>query len=573
MYKLRPYQQEATSAVISHFRAYNTPCVVVLPTGSGKSLVIAELAHTARGRVLVLAHVKELVAQNFEKYESYGEKAGIYSAGLSRKDTESNVIFGSIQSIANASDDFFLGFNLIIIDECHRISNENNSQYRKVLSRLKEKNKNLKILGLTATPYRMDTGWVYNYHYDGFEKTSEERFFQKCVYELSLRFMIKNNYLTPPILIDSPVACYDFSSIRPKSESGLYSQSEISDVLKDQKRVTPGIIKNIIDQSLDRKGVMIFTSSVKHAEEILTLLPEGISTIVTGSTPQKDRDEILADFKRQKLKYLVNVSVLTTGFDAPHVDLIAILRPTESIGLYQQIVGRGLRLFPQKKDCLILDYTGTCVNLFNPQIDGKRVDSNSVPVLIQCPKCKEDNKFWGLVDDEENIIEHFGRKCQRGVFEGESFVACGYLFRFKLCHNCNTENDIAARVCKVCSETLIDPDKKLKEAMSLKDAHVLRVEHMEFVSSFDSKNNEQLIINYYDADAQSISEKYTFSNDGQKLAFYHNFVRHHLKRPEKYFEVISSSDIVDKRRLFREPSFVIARHVKKYWVVREKVFN
>ena len=333
MYKLRPYQQEATSAVISHFRAYNTPCVVVLPTGSGKSLVIAELAHTARGRVLVLAHVKELVAQNFEKYESYGEKAGIYSAGLSRKDTESNVIFGSIQSIANASDDFFLGFNLIIIDECHRISNENNSQYRKVLSRLKEKNKNLKILGLTATPYRMDTGWVYNYHYDGFEKTSEERFFQKCVYELSLRFMIKNNYLTPPILIDSPVACYDFSSIRPKSESGLYSQSEISDVLKDQKRVTPGIIKNIIDQSLDRKGVMIFTSSVKHAEEILTLLPEGISTIVTGSTPQKDRDEILADFKRQKLKYLVNVSVLTTGFDAPHVDLIAILRPTESIGL------------------------------------------------------------------------------------------------------------------------------------------------------------------------------------------------------------------------------------------------
>lgn len=574
MFKLRPYQVDATKSVVKHFKNNDTPSVIVLPTGSGKSLVIAELARISNGRVLVLAHVKELVEQNYNKFLSYGLEAGIYSAGLSRKDSSSKVIFGSIQSVVNATEDFFTDFSLVIIDECHRISTNKDSQYRRVFDSIKKNNSKVKFLGLTATPYRLDLGWIYNYHYSGLLRSESEKFFKHCIYELSLSFMVKNEYLTPPVLIDSPVACYDFSQINPKSDNGLYSLTEIKTVLKDQKRVTPGIIKNILDQSKDRNGVMIFTSSVKHAEEILELLPKGISAIVTGSTDLNTRDQIINDFKSMQLKYLVNVSVLTTGFDAPHVDLIAILRPTESVGLYQQIVGRGLRLYPNKVDCLILDYTGTCMNLFNPQVNDKRVDSESVAVTVECPKCNMNNEFWGIVDEENTLVEHFGRKCHRGTFdENKIFKACGYLFRFKFCPSCSTENDIAARSCSNCKELLIDPDAKLKEAMSLKDAHVLRVEHMEFVSSYDKKNNEKLIINYYDADAQNISESYTFSNEGQKMAFFHNFVRHHLKRPEKYFRVTSSEDIVDKRFLFREPSFVIARKVKNYWVVREKIFN
>ena len=124
MYKLRPYQQEAVDSVLNYFKKTKNPALIVLPTGAGKSLVISELAKIAKGRVLVLAHVKELVEQNYLKYVSYGLSAGIYSAGLNRKETSQKVIFGSIQSVARARDNFFEDFSLLIISECHRVNNE-----------------------------------------------------------------------------------------------------------------------------------------------------------------------------------------------------------------------------------------------------------------------------------------------------------------------------------------------------------------------------------------------------------------------------------------------------------------
>ncbi len=160
-------------APLHHFRRKRTPAVIVLPTGAGKSLVIAELAKIAKGRVLVLAHVKELVEQNHLKYESYGLQAGIYSAGLNQKDSARKVIFGSIQSVANADDDFFKDFTLLVIDECHRVGLEPDSQYAKVIKRLKQNNGRICILGLTATPYRLGLGWIYNYAIRGELKTQE----------------------------------------------------------------------------------------------------------------------------------------------------------------------------------------------------------------------------------------------------------------------------------------------------------------------------------------------------------------------------------------------------------------
>ena len=236
MYTLRPYQEDAVRATIKHFQKDNHPSVIVLPTGAGKSLVIAELARVAKGRVLVLAHVRELVEQNHDKYESYGLSAGIYSAGLSRKESSQKVIFGSIQSVANAEDDFFKDFSLLVIDECHRVSMLGETQYFQVITKLRSHNPELCILGLTATPYRLGQGWIYQYNAHKQDlKTNEERFFIKCIYELSIGFMIKNKYLTPPIKIDSPVACYDFSSL--ELHQHRYSQKEIESVLKDQKHI------------------------------------------------------------------------------------------------------------------------------------------------------------------------------------------------------------------------------------------------------------------------------------------------------------------------------------------------
>jgi DNA repair protein RadD len=233
MYTLRPYQREAVENTISHFKKSRQPGVIVLPTGAGKSLVIAELARMAKGRVLALAHVKELVEQNHAKYQSYQLTAGIYSAGLNKKQSQSKVIFGSIQSVARASDSFFNDFNLLIVDECHRIALDNDTQYMSVIKKLKEKNPDICILGLTATPYRLGLGWIYNYNHRGVVQTSDERFFKKCLFELPLDYMIKNKFLTQPVKVDIPVTCYDFSELTEKNR--MYTTSEVEELLKKTK--------------------------------------------------------------------------------------------------------------------------------------------------------------------------------------------------------------------------------------------------------------------------------------------------------------------------------------------------
>jgi DNA repair protein RadD len=574
MYKLRPYQQEAVDATLQHFRREKSPAVIVLPTGAGKSLVIAELARLAKGRVLVLAHVRELVEQNHAKYMSFGLEAGIFSAGLDRKERHNKVIFGSIQSVARAPEEFFQDFSLLVIDECHRVSVDGETQYFQVISKLQKENPDLCILGLTATPYRMGLGWIYQVNtFTKTQQTTEERFFKKCIFELSLRYMIKNNFLTPPIKIDSPVACYDFSSLKLNGDRFVTAQVEA--LLKDQKRITPLIIQNIIDMAKDRKGVMIFTSSVNHAIEIMKCLPPFVAALVVGDTEDDDRDEIIEAFKQQKLKYLVNVSVLTTGFDAPHVDVIAILRPTESVSLYQQIVGRGLRLSPGKTDCLILDYTGQGHDLFSPEIDDNKPNSESVAVEVSCPQCGHMNDFWGLIDREGELMEHFGRKC-KGILEDpvtQETEACGFRFRFKVCDQCGGENDIAARQCSSCQHILIDNDKKLKEAMSLKDAHVMRVDSMSFERGRDKKGTERLEIKYYDFNAECLTEYFYLNSSEDSHAFYFNFVRMHNRLPERKIFVRTIDDVLGNVKRFRQPMFVVARKQKYFWAIREKIFE
>lgn len=574
MYQLRGYQQEAVQNTVKYFQRTRDPAVIVLPTGAGKSLVIAELARMAKGRVLVLAHVKELVEQNYEKYKSYGLSAGIFSASLGKKDWDHKSIFGSVQSVARAADDFFNDFSLLVIDECHRVADEGSTQYQEVIKKLLERNPKLCILGLTATPYRLGLGWIYEYSSQGEIKTDKKRFFKQCIYELPLAYMIKNKYLTVPVKVDIPVTCYDFSELTEKDR--MYTPAEVEEILKNQKRLTPLIIKNIIDiaDRFDRKGVMIFSSSVRHAEEIMSYLPKDDSRVVLGDTDIKDRNEIVEDFKQKKFKYLVNVSVLTTGFDAPHVDVIAILRPTESNSLYQQIVGRGLRLSNDKKDCYILDYTGMGHDIYAPEISDKRPAKDTVAVRILCPVCGFENDFWGYVDHEGNVMEHFGRKCRGATQDPRTFqiIPCGFRFRFKLCHNCGCENDITARACEKCDTTLIDADAKLKQAKLSKNSHLLTPEKITFEERIDKNSNPYLEIKYFDWDSQYVSEAHFFSNSSSIKKFNINFLRSHLKRPELAIDIKTPQDVIRHQHLFRLPSFVIARKQDRFWKITEKIF-
>ena len=571
-FTLRPYQQEAVDATLAHFRKHLEPAVIVLPTGAGKSLVIAELARIARGRVLVLAHVKELVAQNHAKYRALGLEADIFAAGLQRKESHGKVVFGSVQSVARNLEQFHGEFSLLIVDECHRIGEADESQYQQILAHLRSANPKLRLLGLTATPYRLGKGWIYHYHYHGMMRGDEKALFRDCIYELPLRYMIKHGYLTPPERLDMPVVQYDFSRLQAQA-NGLFSEADLNRELKQQKRITPHIISQIVEFAAQRRGVMIFAATVEHAKEITALLPSDDAALITADTPGTVRDTLIEAFKNQQFRFLVNVAVLTTGFDAPHVDLIAILRPTESVSLYQQIVGRGLRLSPGKTDCLILDYAGNPHDLFTPEVGNAKGKSDNVPVQVFCPSCGFANTFWGKTTGDGTLIEHFGRRCQ-GWFEDDEGhrEQCDYRFRFKNCPQCNAENDIAARRCHQCDRVLVDPDDMLKAALKLKDALVLRCSGMTLQQGSDAKG-DWLKVTYYDEDGADVSERFRLHTPAQRMAFEQLFIRPHSRVPGVPLRWITAADVVAQQPLFRHPNFVVARKNGQFWNVREKVFD
>ncbi|EJG0648639.1 TPA: DEAD/DEAH box helicase [Vibrio parahaemolyticus] len=579
MYTLRPYQADSVKAVIHYFRKHSTPAVIVLPTGAGKSLVIAELARLAKGRVLVLAHVKELVEQNHAKYEGYGLKGAIFSAGLGRKETDQQVVFASVQSVVRNLDSFKNQFSLLVIDECHRVPDDKNSSYQKVITHLRELNPGIKVLGLTATPYRLGMGWIYQYHTRGQVRTEESRFFRDCIFELPIRYLLDENFLTPARMMDAPVLSYDFSQLKP-ANTGRYKEAEMDMVIDKAKRATPQIVEQIIQYARERKGVMIFAATVRHAQEIHGLLPEGETAIVIGDTPTPERDAIIQAFKNREIKYLVNVSVLTTGFDAPHVDLIAILRPTESVSLHQQIVGRGLRLSEGKKECLVLDYAGNSYDLYQPEVGDPKPDSTSEIITIPCPACGFNNNFWGKLDSNGFLVEHFGRRCQ-GYFEDEDTGErehCGYRFRAKYCGECGADNDIAARICHECDATLVDPDKKLKEALNLKDALIFECTEMDLSVFKSNDGKSQLKVTYsgepYQGEGHAlVHEFWSLNTKKQKQTFKDQFVRPHLADKHRPFEEASPTRVVANQHRFRLPQFVIARKSGRFWKLRDKIFE
>ncbi|AXV64921.1 DEAD/DEAH box helicase [Pseudoalteromonas lipolytica] len=568
-YVLRPYQQEAVQRTVSHFKQSDEAALIVLPTGAGKSLVIAELARIAKQKILVLAHVKELVEQNAQKYISFGFEASIFSAGLKQKSLKEQVTFASVQSLARNTAQLSDTYSLLIIDECHRVSGDDQSQYGQVISSLKKQNPRLKVLGLTATPFRMGMGWVYHHHYHGFVRGDKDAPFKKCIFELPLRYMIKHGYLTPPHEVDAAISHYDFSSL-PCDSFGRYSAENMNALLKDNTRATKAIIEQVIDYSEHRHGVMIFAATVMHAKEIVGYLPTDNTALITGDTDNNERDTIINQFKAKKLKFLVNVSVLTTGFDAPHVDFIAILRPTESVSLYQQIVGRGLRLSEGKKECLVIDYAGNGFDLFYPEVGSKKAQSDNEPVQVLCPGCGFANIFWGKTDAAGNVIEHFGRRCQ-GLLDDDdgTQIQCDYRFRFKECEQCGEQNDIAARQCQACSAMMTDPDDKLREALNLKDALVLRCSGL----SAQLIANGLLKISYFDEDGASCDEVFNLSNDTGRFIFNKQFGRR-AQGNSAPITWKTAEQVIEQQHVLVAPDFVIARKNKKYgWKVAQKLFD
>lgn len=354
-YILRPYQKQASDAAVEAFTSKgNGNGLLILPTGAGKSLVIADIANRLDGPLLILQPSKEILEQNFAKLQSYDcWDCDVYSASVGRKQIN-RITFATIGSVMNHMDDF-AHFRNVLIDECHGV-NSKEGMYEEFLHAVPRK-----VVGLTATPYRLGRG------NDGmsmlkFLTRTRPRIFDRVLYYCQISELLAKGYL-------AELSYYDLTSINlemVKSNSTGADYDEKSLKLEYERsgfydKLTTTTLRVLKPKSgVPRKGVLVFTRFIEEASNLVDKLKtkDINAAIVTGETPKKEREHILADFKSGRIKVVANVGTLTTGFDYPELDTVILGRPTKSLSLYYQMVGRAIR--PCKgKDGWVIDLGGS----------------------------------------------------------------------------------------------------------------------------------------------------------------------------------------------------------------------
>jgi len=409
---LRDYQQRTIDQLYAWFDAghHGNPCLV-LPTGSGKSHIVAALCKDAlqnwpETRVLMLTHVKELIEQNAEKMRQHwpGAPMGIYSASIGKKQLGEPITFAGIQSVRSKAKE--LGhIDLVIIDECHLVNHKDEGGYRKLLGELKAINPALRVVGLTASPYRLGHGLI----------TDKPALFDALIEPTSIEELVFKGYLST---LRSKVTRAKLDTSGVHKRGGEFIEAELQAAV-DTDDNNQRVVREVIELACDRKAWLVFCTGVKHAHHVAEVLQQhGISAeCVTGETPKKERERMLTEFKAGRLRALTNANVLTTGFDYPDIDLIAMLRPTMSASLYVQMAGRGMRVKSHTDHCLVLDFAGV-------------VATHGPITAVQPPK-------------------------KAGEGNGEAPV--------KVCDNCGELCAIAARVCSACGHAFPEPEKRKLE--------------------------------------------------------------------------------------------------------------
>lgn len=386
----RYYQEEAVDSVFTYFMSNKGNPIIAMPTGTGKSLVIAELTKrillTYPGqRIQMVTHVKTLIEQNFEKLITQwpAAPAGIHSAGLKRRDCLEPIVFGGIQSMYRRAADFG-HIDILIVDECHLIPSNSETMYGRYIEELTAINPYLKVVGLSATPYRLKGGHLT----DGkvftdvcYDNTQTERFNR----------LIDEGFLAPVIPKKTRT---EISDKDLHIRAGEFITSEMEELYSGD--VTFQALTETVQEGVDREHWLVFAVSIAHTEDIVDLLNHmGISAVACHSEMAPGAaDQALKDFAAGKYRAIVSRDKLTTGVDLPEVDLICMLRLTRSPGLWVQMLGRGTRPFPGKQDCLVLDFAGNTRRL-GPINDPVLPTTNQngsngggqAPVKV-CPACQ-----------------------------------------------------------------------------------------------------------------------------------------------------------------------------------------
>lgn len=473
MISLRWYQRKAIDDLWAWFSSGNAgnPCVE-LPTGSGKSVVVAAICKEALQswpgtRILMLTHVKEILQQDADRLRQLwpGAPLGIYSAGLKKRELGEPITFGSVQSLRNKA--LALGsIDIAIVDEAHLISHKDEGSYRLLIAALTEISPNMRVVGLTATPYRMGHGLI----------TDEPAIFSEILTPATIHDLLREGHVSP-LRSKHTIARLAVDGV--KISGGDYVAADLQRAV-DTSELNRDVAAEISARgtSEDCKHWMVFASGIEHAEHLAAeIRSHGIETVTVHSKiTSAERDENIVAFKSGTARCLVNVAALTTGFDFPDIDLIALVRPTLSVVLYQQIVGRGLRPKSHRDHCLVLDFAGA-------------VARHGPVTNIKPPK-------------------------KKGKSDGECPV--------KVCDHCHEIVHLSARICPSCGEEFPEP-QSAAEKFRLHDDDIMgergnemEIKEWKWAVHESKAGNTMLKVRYYGTGMGSSVEEYlTILNQGR----------------------------------------------------------
>jgi len=509
-YKPRYYQASAIDAAIKWIKTTTENGLIEAFQGAGKSNIIAEIAKIVREisgkNVLCLVPSAELLNQNADKFKLIGEPVSLFSASAKSLSLRYPCVLATPMTVKNKLNRFKSQFSTIIIDEADRSLTPT---ILSIIAHLREHNPMLRVIGLTGTPFTMRNGYIYRTDVNGKpvpEDKTNDPFYAKQIFKIGRRELTEEGFLVPLVFGEISAGRYDTSSLELNSMN-RFDSKEIDKVFIGHGRLTASIVADAINRTINRKKIIFFAASIKHAEEIFASLPQGISAIVTGNKSH-NRESIIRDYKLGKIRYIVNCEVLTVGFDDPETDTIVIMRKTESSSLYLQICGRAVRTIyapgydlettegrlsaiasSGKTEGLILDYTSDNFDFHfpdhdidNPKIQAYKNKKSSTQIIAECPLCATENTFSARKNDEgfgcdsqgyfldllgHRIMtefgatpSHHGRRCYGQKLISGKFVRCEYFWTHKVCPECSEKCDISARYCSNKHE-LIDPNDKL----------------------------------------------------------------------------------------------------------------
>lgn len=502
-YTLRTYQQDAVASAINWIKKNSEPALLELSGGAGKSLICAEIARIVYQmtgkRVLILVPNQDLLIQNGEKLELTGEKFSFYSASVS-KSLRHHIVLATEGTFKSIAEERGHEFTLVIVDEAHKVT----PTFIQIIEDMRKGNPLLRVIGMTGTPFRASTGYIYELDLDNkLVQETTDPYYKKLLYRITCDELIAMGFLTP-VRIGLPSASYDTKDMKLTTGDD-FTESQLKKAF-EHKSITEQIVADFVEKTKnDKYGVIIFCATLKHAQEVYDLLPSGSAVFLHGKLSNADRKKYINAYKSGKVKYLVNKDIASTGFDAPHTGWCVFMRAIGSNGLFQQMLWRMVRLFEGKEYSTLLDYGNNIENLFDGSSDIftpkiKAYGSKpSIKIEVMCEDCGTEQEHskrpnyeswdaFGYATDlsgdrlDPPIPAHYGRRCTGvSVLGKNQFSRCNYYWTCSTCKECGHKNDIAARSCESCGLTLIDPESKLSEQaiyIPVGETSIARVDNM-----------------------------------------------------------------------------------------------